>query len=56
MKLCPCSDDKGVKCQVEMTEEEDKQDGMCYRCADLIWGFLQKDTPVIYKNPCTREF
>jgi hypothetical protein len=56
MTLCPCSDDKGVKCQNTMTEKEKKQDGMCCRCADLIWGWHQQDTPVIYKNPHTREF
>jgi len=55
-KQCPCSDDKGVRCENIMTKKENKQDGMCERCAELVWDWHQNDTPVIYKNPATREY
>ena len=38
MRNCPAEDDNGVICGKPMSHREYKQDGMCSRCADLIWG------------------
>ena len=55
--ICPAEDDNGVKCQVEMTDEEVEQDGMCERCACCISDTMQDHEPAfIIKNPKTREF
>lgn len=52
---CPAVDDNGIKCQNVMTKREYLQDGYCYRCADLIYSWWIRDTPIIYKFPNTRE-
>lgn len=36
-KRCPVEDDKGRKCTNQMSKHEEDQDGMCGRCASLIW-------------------
>jgi len=54
--ICPAEDDNGTKCQVEMTDEEVEQDGMCYRCADMIWDSVTTGAKFIIKDPKTREF
>ena len=54
---CPCEDDNGVVCNKPMSKEEQEQDGMCIRCAELLWAnFAQplasnKPTkPIIFKE------
>lgn len=55
--ICNAEDDKGVRCQVDMTEEEVKRDGMCIRCAEGIHSSVQLEQgPFIIKDPKTREF
>jgi len=39
-----------------MTPEEEAQDGMCIRCAELIWDSMQTLKPFFYKAANTREF
>lgn len=38
MSTCKCEDSSGKVCGKEMTEEEEKQDGMCWYCADNVWN------------------
>ena len=45
---CPVSDDNDVKCPNIMTKAEFKQDGMCWRCGDLMWAWCTKWTPIIF--------
>jgi len=54
--ICPAEDDAGTKCQVEMTDEEVEQDGMCERCACEIYHSMHKNEEFFFKNPKTREF
>jgi len=55
--ICPAEDDAGTKCQVDMTDEEVEQDGMCSRCADGIWESMLNDgDEFVIKNPKTREY
>ncbi len=56
--ICDAQDDNGVRCLVEMTAEEIEQDGMCFRCAEGIWGDMHDDEggKFIIKDPKTREF
>ena len=37
-RVCPASDDNGTKCTNLVSDRQWKQDGMCARCADGIWG------------------
>lgn len=55
-QVCPISDDNDVKCENIMTKEEIRQDGMCERCATLMWGWLTRDEPIVFIKPNTREF
>lgn len=55
--VCPATDDNGKVCGRKMSKREVKQDGMCGRCADLIWtNFVQpmwngrSDKPIIFKD------
>lgn len=36
--FCKATDDDGKVCNNPMSEKESKQDGMCTRCAELIWS------------------
>ena len=36
--LCTATDDNGVVCNRPMSKREIRDDGMCSRCADLIWN------------------
>lgn len=42
MKICTVEDDKGAVCNNEYSEDQHKQDGMCPRCAELIWDNFAK--------------
>lgn len=48
--MCPAEDDRGTKCQVEMTDEETEQDGMCTRCAESIYDSMQRNTEFFYDS------
>lgn len=54
--ICEAVDDKGTRCENNMTAEEVEQDGMCSRCADEIWTSMTMDVPFIMKDPNTREY
>jgi len=55
--MCKVEDDVGHLCSNRMSKKEKKQDGMCSRCAELLWNnyaqpaWLGKpDKPVIFKD------
>ena len=50
MKLfCKTQDDNGVVCNRSMSKHENEQDGMCSRCAELIWANFAQ--PLITNKP-----
>lgn len=55
-QVCPISDDNDVKCENIMTKKEIKQDGMCIRCATLMWGWHQRNEQIVFIKANTREF
>lgn len=44
---CPAEDDEGTRCTNTLSDEEKEQDGMCSRCADLIWRWYRNEIPEI---------
>jgi hypothetical protein len=40
--LCTATDDNGVVCNRPMSKREIRDDGMCSRCAELIWNNFSK--------------
>jgi len=39
---CKVEDDVGHKCSNTMSKRQYAQDGMCERCAELLWGSYAK--------------
>lgn len=48
--VCPAEDDNGEKCTHLMTRKEQRQDGMCSRCADGIWNSMFHNQPFYFKK------
>ena len=40
---CKTQDSNGTVCGKEMTKQEEKQDGMCWTCADNVWIEMTTD-------------
>jgi hypothetical protein len=38
MRTCRFIDDNGTVCKEQYSESQHKQDGMCLRCAELLWN------------------
>lgn len=58
---CPVSDDNGIRCEVTMTRGEQRQDGMCSRCACHMSEyqrtiFSSKGHKFVFQNPKIREY
>ena len=54
-RVCEAQDDNGQKCNRPMSKREFDQDGMCSRCADLIWSNYaqplmnnKETTPIVF--------
>ena len=55
--MCKVEDDEGHVCTNKMTKKEKAQDGMCSRCAELLWAnyvrpswTATKHKPIIFKD------
>ena len=59
--ICDTEDDNGVVCNNPMTQKQFDQDGMCSRCADLLWenfykplGMGKPTKPIIFESNSKR--
>jgi hypothetical protein len=54
---CETQDDKGQVCGKKVPKKQWKQDGMCSRCAELLWsnfyeplGVGKETKPIVFKE------
>lgn len=51
-RKCKCQDSAGKVCGKVMTNQEFKQDGMCWNCADNVWAEMQaKEGEYVWTHP-----
>lgn len=48
--ICEAEDDNGNSCGRNMSRYQFDQDGMCSRCADLIWHSLQTGVLFVFEE------
>lgn len=49
MKPCTFEDDNGKVCGKPLSKEQEAQDGMCSRCAELLWANFAQ--PLVTNKP-----